>query len=264
MRKAKILIPVFGFIVILVVSLSIMFKVMYTIPILMYHSVAPNGGPKNKLMVEPKSFDRQMRFLKRHHYNVVPLEALADLVKNKKKIPPKTIAITFDDGFKDNYIYAFPVLKKYNLPATIFVITNEVGRSLGDRLTWDEIYEMRDSGVISFGSHCLGAKPLIEIDSDEWLKREIVDSRKVLEEKLGRPVNTFSYPQGKFNARVRQAVIDAGYDLAVTTAPGKRFPDDDRFALKRVRVSPTSDNLLVFWISASGIYTFIKERRDKD
>lgn len=234
----------------------------YVVPIAMYHSVHPDALPENRLVVSPETFDRQMRFLKSHQYNVLPLEAVANLVKEGKKIPYKTIAITFDDGYKDNYIYAFPILKKYSLPATVFVIVEEVGRA--DRLSWDEIKEMQDTGIITFDSHAVGPEPLVNIKSAQELKKQIFDSKRILEEKLGRKVTAFSYPEGRFNAKIRQLVIDAGYKLAVTTSPGKRFANDDIFSLKRLRISSTSDNLFVFWIQTSGFYTFIKEHRDED
>jgi peptidoglycan/xylan/chitin deacetylase (PgdA/CDA1 family) len=228
----------------------------------MYHSVNPNAIPENRLSISPEAFERQMRFLKRCHYNVLPLEHLASLIKEKRKIPSRALAITFDDGYKDNYTYAFPILKKYNLPAMIFVIINEIGRP--DRLSWDEIKTMQDSGLITFGSHALGPEPLINIKSEDQLKREIFDSKKILEEKLARSVNTFSYAGGMFNNKIRQLVIDAGYKFAVATSPGKKFTSDDAFALKRLRISSSSNSLFVFGVETSGIYTFIKERRDED
>jgi len=211
------------------------------------------------LIVSPETFDRQMSFLKRHKYNIVPLETLANLIKEKEKIPPKTVAITLDDGYRDNYTNAFPILKKYNLPATIFIIVEEVGRPLGDRLSWGEIKIMQDSGIITFGSHTLGPTPLINIKSDEELKRQIFDSKRVLEEKLGREVRLFSYPEGMFNAKIRQMVIEAGYTCAVATNPGKYYPDDDIFALKRIRISERAKNMFVFAVETSGLYTFMKE-----
>jgi peptidoglycan/xylan/chitin deacetylase (PgdA/CDA1 family) len=216
-----------------------------------------------RLIVSPQAFERQMLFLKEHHYNVAPLETLASLIRDKKKIPPKTIAITFDDGNRDNYTNAFPILKKYGLPATMFIIVNEVGRPQGDRLSWDEIKLMQGSGIITFGSHTLGPEPLINIKSEEDLKKQIFDSKKILEEKLGRKMNAFSYPEGRFNDHIRQLVINAGYKLAVAANPGKKFPNDDIFALKRLRISSSSDNLFIFWIETSGFYNFIRERRHK-
>lgn len=262
MLRRKILITISGIIIIALFLLIGFIRHQYVVPILMYHSVKPDALPENRLAVTLESFRRQMHFLKSSGYNVIPLERLADLIKDKKSIPSRTVAITFDDGYKDNYKYAFAVLKKYNFPATIFIIVNEIDRP--DRLSWDELKAMQDSGLITFGSHTLTHRYLEEIKSEEELKREILDSKIILEKKLDRPVNIFSYPSGRFTVQMRKLVIDAGYKLAVVTSPGRKFPNDDIFALKRLRISSTSDNLFVFWIETSGFYTFIKEHRDED
>ncbi len=250
-------------IVYLVVSLVVFIWNNYVPAILMYHSVNPHAPKENRLVVPVESFQRQMRFLKEHKYKVLPLEELANFIKEKKRVPHKTVAITFDDGYKDNYIYAFPILKKYNLPATIFIIVREVDRPQNDRLSWNEIKKMRDSGIIAFGSHTLGPEPLINIKSQEQLKKEIFDSKRILEEKLGGKINSFSYPAGMFNDFIKMLVIDAGYKLAVATSCGKNYPNDDIFALKRLRISSSSDNLFVFWFETSGYYNLIRERRHK-
>jgi len=231
----------------------------YIVPILMYHSVNPKSIPgMNLLIVKPETFERQMHFLKLHRYNVVPLEELANLIRDKKKIPLGTLAITFDDGFRDNYVYAFPILKKYNLPATIFVIIQEIGRP--DRLTWAQIEEMQASGLITFGSHGIGADPLIKIKTDSELKRQIFDSKKMLEEKLGSHIAGFCYPEGRFNEHIRQLVIEAGYEFAVATSPGKRYPSGDLYLLKRQRISENANNLFVLWFETTGFYKFLKEK----
>ncbi|MFH1457588.1 MAG: polysaccharide deacetylase family protein [Candidatus Omnitrophota bacterium] len=235
----------------------------YVAPILMYHSINLKVPFGNRMVVSVKSFERQMRFLKDHRYNVVPLETLADLVREQKKIPPKTVAITFDDGYKDNYTLAFPVLKKYNLCATIFVILDEIDRPQGDRLSWQDLFAMRDSGLMTIGSHCLGPEPLINSKSEEEIKRQITESKRILEERLGRGIYAFSYPEGRFTPQIKQWVREAGYKFAVVTNPGKKFPNDDVLALKRLRISDTSDSLFVFWVESSGYYNFIREHRRK-
>ncbi|MFH1198779.1 MAG: polysaccharide deacetylase family protein [Candidatus Omnitrophota bacterium] len=237
----------------------------YILPILMYHYFATDANANDKLNVTPKSFQRQMRFLKEQHYNVITLEAAVDLIRSKEKIPPKTIAITMDDGYKNNFTYAFSILKEYNLPATIFLIVNEVGRPENDRLSWQEIKEMQDSGLITFGSHTLSHPWLTELPSEESLKNEIYGSKKILEGRLGRSVNTFCYPGGFFNTKIKNMVKDSGYKLAVATSPGRSVLDGDIFALKRERISPAADNLIVFWAQASGYYTSITDwqRRNK-
>lgn len=262
MPKQKKLIFIFGIILAAIFLFAAFLSRQYVVPIAMYHLVNPEVNPAiERMIVSPRTFERQLRFLAKHRYNVMPLESLVHLMKVKGRIPPRTLAITFDDGYKDNYTYAFPILKKYNLPATIFIIVNEVGRP--DRLSWEEIKEMRSSGIISFGSHTLGPEPLTDIGSLEEVKKQIFDSQKILEEKLGIPVTMFSYPAGRFNNQIRQLVIDAGYALAVTTSPGKDYPDNDVFALKRIRISENSSNLFIFWAETSGFYTFLKEHRHK-
>jgi peptidoglycan/xylan/chitin deacetylase (PgdA/CDA1 family) len=233
----------------------------YVAPIIMYHRVLPGAAYKDRLAVSVKTFDRQMRFLKKYRYNVITLEKLADLIRRKKKIPPKTISITFDDGYEDNYTNAFPILRKYGLAATLFVIVGEAGDRRKNKLSWEEIKQMQDSGIFTIGSHTLGPEPLTNIESRQEIRRQIFDSRRMLEEQLGKEVNTFSYPEGGVTPEIRQLVIDAGYKAAVATKPGRGYPDDDIFALRRLRISENAGNLFVFWVETSGFYNFMKERR---
>ncbi len=237
-------------------------KGKYVPPILMYHSVNKEVNPYIKaLIVSPDTFEKQMRFLKIHKYNVIPLEDLAGLIRQAKPIPAKTVVITLDDGFKDNYTEAFRVLKKYRLPATIFIIINEVGRA--DRLNWAEIKEMKACGLVDFGSHTMGPDPLIKITSREELKKQIFDSKKILEEKLGGEVGSFSYPEGMFNEDIRKLVIDAGYKCAVATKTGLDHPWKDVFLLKRLRISENCRNMFVFAAEISGYYTYIKDNKKR-
>jgi peptidoglycan/xylan/chitin deacetylase (PgdA/CDA1 family) len=254
--------------VILIISViffsGLVLRSNYTVPIIMYHSVNPVENPAiRRLILTPESFRRQMCFLKDHRYNVVTLRELAGLIASGEKIPPRTIAITFDDGYRDNYTYAFPVLKEYKIPAAIFIIIDEVGRlvkdkSGDDRLSWGQIRQMRDSGLINFGSHAMGPEPLTKISSDEELKRQVFLSKRILEEQLGVAAYSFSYPEGRFDAKIRQLVINAGYKIAVATKPGRSYPRNDIFALRRLRVSSNSDNLLVFWFETTGFYNFLR------
>ena len=234
-------------------------KEQYVVPVIMYHSV-DDRAQVSKLSVSPESFERQIRFLKKHDYNVVKLEELPGLMQSGK-IPHKTIAITFDDGYENNYRYAFRVLKELDIPATIFIIPALVGTD--DYLRWDQVIEMSESGVISIGSHSMIHAYLPAL-SEQGLDIEITDSKRTIESHIRKDVASFSYPLGGFNKRVRDKVVRAGYKIAVAVNPGKNYPKHDIFAMKRVRISRTSDNLLVFWIETSGFYTWIKEHRDED
>ncbi|MFH1782214.1 MAG: polysaccharide deacetylase family protein [Candidatus Omnitrophota bacterium] len=257
-RKNKKLILLF----IVLLALSVFFfwaKEQYVAPILMYHNI-DNNAHISRLSVTPYSFQRQMAFLKRHGYNVVSLPELADLVK-KKKIPYKTVSITFDDGYENNYKNAYPVLKKYGIKATIFITPFNIGKE--GYLTWEQVKEMAESDVIDIGSHSMNHAFLPNIPEED-LDVEIGGSKKLIEEHINRAVDSFSYPVGGFHEKSRAMVRDAGYKIAMTTNPGKKYPKHDIFAMKRQRISATSDNLLVFWIESSGFYTWIKEHRDDD
>jgi peptidoglycan/xylan/chitin deacetylase (PgdA/CDA1 family) len=227
----------------------------------MYHSIDEKHR-ETKLSVSPADFERQMAFLSRNNYVTMWLEDLIKTIEAGKPIAPKAVAITFDDGYENNYTSAFPVLKRYRIPATIFVAANNIGKP--GFLTEEQIREMAQSGIISIGSHTLHHVYLPSITDPEQLRREIFESKEKLEEITGKRVATFSYPVGGFTPHIRELVKEAGYLGACATNPGKNYPDDDIFALKRVRISRTSENMLVFWIESSGYYTFIKEIRDEE
>lgn len=257
MKRKIILCSGLGFALIL--SIMLFLKNTYVIPVIMYHSIDYNDK-LTKLSVSPESFARQMEFLSKHHYNVVGLDKVASYLEKKEKVPPKTVAITFDDGFYNNYKYAYPVLKKYNLPATIFIITGWVGKP--GYVGWNELREMADSGLITIGSHTKSHLWLPAMGT-RFLKKELEESKEILEQKLNRKVDTFCYPVGAFDKRVKDAVKKAGYVCAAATNPGRFAPSDDIYEIKRIKISRTSDNLFVFWIETSGWYTWIKEHRDE-
>lgn len=247
------------------IGLTMFLRSIYVAPVLMYHYIN-KGAKENKLIVTPESFKRQMEFLKGNEYNVISLDELADIIKSAKPIPPKTVCITLDDGYGDNYLYAYPVLKELGFPATIFVYTDAVGRP--GYLTVSQIQEMVSNSKVRIGSHTkthfwLGKT---EKGKENFAKarEEIAGSKKVLEEMTGEPVTFLAYPGGGFTKETRQLVIDAGYKGAVATNPGKKYPKHDIYALKRNRIAYTADNLFVLWIEASGYYTWIKEHRDED
>ena len=242
-----------GIVIIILLAVFGLAQQKYLVPVLMYHSVAPSVEPGGLLTVSVDSFERQMRFL-REHRTPVTLEAAAASILAKSRTMG-AVAVTFDDGYEDNYLYAFPILQKYRIPATVFLITSWVGEK--GYLTWEEVRRMRDSGLVSFGSHTVNHEPLTKLPPEES-GREIVQSKKLLEEKLGGTVRTFCYPLGNMNAAVRAQVIDAGYALAVGTNPGKRWPDNDVFAIKRLRISENARSLLVFGMETSGYYNFFK------
>ena len=237
---------------------------VYVPVIIMYHSVGEKNtaldGYSEKLNVLPATFAKQMKFLRDRNYNVITLEEFIERMKRGERIPARTIAITLDDGLRNNFFYAYPALKKHNLPATIFVATDFVGKQ--DFLTWSDMKTMQEGGI-SIGSHTLSHCWLPSLPAG-GIREELVKSKEILEKQTGRKIKTLSYPLGAFNEEVRKIAEETGYIGAVATNPGPDYPDNDPYALKRIRISMTSDNLVAFWIETSGYYTFIKEIRDED
>ena len=152
------------------------------------------------------------------------------------------------------------MLKKHKIPATIFVIVNKIGTP--GYLSWKEVKEMSDSGIITIGSHTMSHLWLPAMGTKQ-LAYELRNSKEALEKALGRKVDTLCYPIGAHDERVERAASDAGYTCAVATNPGRRAPANDIYAIKRIKISRTSDNLFVFWLETSGYYTWLKEQRDE-
>ncbi len=262
-RRNKLSLALFVLIFILASAIGVnsFLRSIYVVPVLMYHSIDFTDDRANKLVVLPESFTRQMEFLQKNNYNVISAEELVNLIEENAGFPAKTVAITFDDGYANNYKYAYPVLRLYGLPATIFVITDKIGEE--GYLSRDQIEEMVESGIITIGSHTMSHAWLPGLDEGQLI-RELVDSKKALEAGTGGKVEFISYPLGGYNDNVKESVKRAGYKGAFATNPGKSERSDDRYLIKRVRISNTSDNLFVFLIESSGYYTWIKEHRDED
>ena len=229
------------------------------VPVLMYHSIDPNGDDMSP-HISPAVFEKQMDFLAVNHYNVVAPEKIIAIMKREEKMPRKTAAITTDDGFENFYTYAFPLLKKYNLKAAVFMIADKIGSS--GMLNWHELREMSDSGLVTIGSHTKSHPwlPAVSIDEDK-MREELAGSKKILEEGLGRRVDFICYPNGGFNDLTKETAKEAGYKGGFTTNPVKRSDIDDIYAIRRIKMSSTSISPFILWGKISRYYAWFKERR---
>ncbi len=225
----------------------------YETPVLMYHHVGFPDSPSG-LYVSPETFEKQMEFLKVHRYRVVPLAELAALIREKKPVPQKTVAVTFDDGYLDNFENAFPVLKEMGFPAALFMITGNIGKE-----GWlsEEDLRILDEAGITIGSHTVSHAFLPELKPEE-VGKELAASKKKLEEVLGHPVTLLSYPAGGVTEPAIQEARKAGYEAALTTNYGRE--KGNVYAIRRVKISGNSGNLFRFWAKVSGYYHVGKKR----
>lgn len=213
------------------------------IPVLNYHLITENKI--NALSITPQEFDEQMAYLYKNGYTTISPDQLLDYVQNNKELPDNPILITFDDGYRDAYTEAYPILKKYNFIATIFLITDYVGNS--ERyLTWDQVKEMDKNGF-TFGSHTLSHVSLSDI-TNEAAAYQLTKSREAIEWRLKKPVKYFAHPGGFYNQATSQLLKDANYRGAFTVNFGKVTTNSDVFALKRIPIFETRDVFRTFWL----------------
>jgi peptidoglycan/xylan/chitin deacetylase (PgdA/CDA1 family) len=281
------------------------------VAILIYHRVCPKKDEWSLEPLSPESFETQMKYLVQN-YEILSLDKLVQITKSGKLLPEKAVVVTLDDGYKDNYLYAYPVFRKYNIPATIFLTTGYIGgselfwwdkvayiienstsikkldlkdlgsyslqsepdrthvktiicekltklpdnkknsviknllntcqveipRDLGKKLvlSWEEVKEMDNAGV-TFGAHSVNHPILINMPLEQS-KNEIVQSKRDIEEKLGKEVTAFSYPNGNFNAEIVELVRKSGFTCAVSVYPGMPpklvGPKDSVYYLSRI------------------------------
>lgn len=180
-------------------------KLIKSIPILLYHRV---GAEPDDLTISVKHFEQDMELLSYGGYNALSLEQVKEhLQGNSLSLPSKPIVITFDDGYLDNYTNAFPILQKYSMVASFYIITGMVGNN--DRLTISQIREMETAGM-DFGAHTVTHRSLAELIPREVVT-ELNQSKFDLEQIIGKSVDFISYPCGSYTSETLEIAHRAGY-----------------------------------------------------
>lgn len=206
-----------------------------SIPILMYHSIS-DSDPNNSLLVPPVMFDEQMAWFVENGFTAMTLDELMDSMSTGK-VPKRPVVITFDDGYADNYHEAFPILKKYELKATFFVITNST--DTGDYyMSSDMLREMQQEGM-KIENHTANHLELNQLSYEDQLS-EIRTAQEFLRNNIGAEGNYLCYPVGRYDDSTIEAAKELGIKAAVTTQGGISTSDNGYYELKRVRVSPMS------------------------
>ena len=230
-------------------------KDLITSRALMYHSVkSPRSKEEDSLwVVNSDLFLSHMKYLKSvPRCNIVPSSSLNN-IKNSS-----CIAITFDDGHKDTYDIAAPILLDMNIPFTVFVITNFVKSGMRGYMSEKMLRDLDANPLVTIGSHSMNHYDLSVI-SDQSLQEEIASSKKYLEDLLGKKIDYFSYPYGKYNLSAKKAVQKAGYIMAFSSHFDKNYKAEDKFCKNRTEVW-NNDNLEQFKDKIEGHWDWLKYR----
>ncbi len=205
------------------------------IPVLMYHSI--DYEKDNPLRIPKEQFRGQMKYLKDNGYTTLTLNELYSFFENNMPVPDKSVALVFDDGYADNYINAFPIIKEFGFKATVFVITDTVDKS-GAYLNSTQLKEM-DAYGFDVESHTLDHE---ELNKQSYAKQlnELKESKLFLEKLLNKQVNYLAYPVGKYNKETIKAAKEAGYKMAFTTNGTWSDKSDGMYTLDRVYISAES------------------------
>ncbi|MGQ0648899.1 MAG: glycosyltransferase, partial [Gemmatimonadaceae bacterium] len=193
------------------------------LPILMYHRVAPTGGAeRDRYRMTPDVFECQLRYLRDCGFRSIGLDEWRRATAARRPIEGRAVMITFDDAFRDFEEYAFPLLERYGFGATVFVVTDSVGRwNEWDRdgnaepvLDWPAILRLRDRGV-TFGAHSMTHARLTSLSPADVV-RQVIGSRSALEYRLGTPVTAFAYPYGQNDEAIQHLVGACGFVYGMT------------------------------------------------
>lgn len=206
------------------------------IPILCYHRVIPK--PTSAYDLTPEQLEVHFQYFKTNGYTPITASQYLEYRKKPVLFPEKPVVLTFDDGSKSHYTQVLPLLKKYGFKATFYLFTNATHGSKTRWLTWDEISEISKAGM-DIGSHTVSHPYLTFRDkmNDQqykiWLEKELIQSKKILEEKLNTRVNTVAYPFGLYDNEVEAVAIRAGYSGMLNINMGLNGPRENPYRIKR-------------------------------
>ena len=246
--KKKKLILIFCLLVIVVFSICTFQYYQYkqrpnvVIPILLYHNfvtTVPETDPDNFQYINtPKSFEENIQALLNHGYTFFFFLELDEANRGISSLPDRPILITFDDGYYSNYEYIYPILKKYHIKASIFILTDKIGKEIDEikYLGWEECLEMQNSGLVEIGSHSTkhvfyNKLPVREIRDD------VTKSYKIIEEHLGKQaLKVFAYPYGAYTNETVRALKNNGIDFQIYDIGINNFKDFNTNYIKRINI----------------------------
>ncbi len=192
-----------------------------SVPVLVYHVLNPRVP--SSMTITPERFESQIKWLKDNGYTVIPLKQLVSYLQGKSSVlPAKPIVITADDGWESDYTYMYPIARKYHVPITLFIYPGTISQGK-NALTWEQLKELSKTGLFDIQDHTFthpnfkqDKKHMSQSAYDKFVHRELVNSKKVLEDKLGTKIDYLAWPFGIYNNYLEQQAAKAGYTMAFT------------------------------------------------
>jgi len=231
---------------------------LYSLPVLLYHRIIDKDSKvgRHKIYVKKENFEKQLQFLRNNNYQTI---TFYDLQENPTMDLKKKVILTFDDGYEDNFTILFPLLKKYDFKAVIYLVTkqefNDWGVAEGEprlkMMSKEQLLVLNNYGI-EFGGHTQNHIDLDKADDATRIK-EITDCKKDIESIIEKQVISFAYPFGAINEYVKLITEQAGYKFAVSTNTGPKQFGDDLFQIRRIEVTPRT-TLMSFKNKVSGKY----------
>ncbi len=221
----------------------------FRIPILMYHYVEyvkdKNDHTRQSLDIEPHIFDAQIKTLAEAHFTFLTMSDVSEILDGNKTLPEKPLVLTFDDGYRDFYTDAYPILKKYHVKATAYVVPGFFDKP--NYLLISQVKELGKDETIELGAHTMHHVYLKDMASI-FAEREILQSKYTLEDIIHKPVISFAYPYGAFDNQAIELTKKAGFSTAVSTIGGITASVDNRYFLFRVRSGNMTGEVLLNYL----------------
>ncbi|MFH7319417.1 polysaccharide deacetylase family protein [Desulfurivibrio sp. D14AmB] len=220
--------------------------------IFIYHHFGDDRYPTTN--VGMAEFKEQMAYLAAHDYAVIPLSELVEMLASPTPLPAKTVVITIDDGYRTTYSEAWPVLREYGFPFTVFLYVEGLERRYSNYLTWEQVAEMAAAGVDfqdhSYSHHRLADWPrgMTEDRYRAWIRDDLVKGAEILERRLGQRPRFFAIPYGEYNHIVLDEAQKLGYEAVFTQDAGSVSDDTDLMMISREPILGTNWSTLEHFI----------------
>lgn len=215
---------------------------VWAIPILTYHNFDPSTP--GSMTISTAKFEEQLKWLKDNGYTVVPLqEVLSSFSKKTGPLPAKSVAITVDDGKASVYTYMYPIVKKYQVPVTLFVYPSAISNA-SYAMTWEQLKTLQETELFDIQSHTYWhpnfkteKKRLSKDDYDKFIDHQLTQSRKSIEKKMEAPVNMLAWPFGIYDEQLEEAAHRAGYKMAFSIDGRPASPSENWMSQPRYMIT---------------------------